>query len=518
MKRKICCFLFSAVMAAGLLAGCGNGGEPAQKSENSAEKDAGSTKEDGKTENAGEEKDGDGEITTINLSTMGIASTTDYKLVQDAINEISRGEIGVEVNWTVLDIGQWFEQYNLLLSGSEPVDLMPNLGGVATGVSQGAFLELEDLYAEYGQDIASYYDEEFLKAGYINGHLYGIAGQKDFAATKNITYRADIVEELGLDVSGVKTLEDWTPILAAVKEAYPNMDAFVSNGGGSLNQWDSYNWDTLGNGLGVLENYGEDTTVVNLFETEEYEHVIRVMREWYEKGYVAKDTATATESAGDLIGAGNAFCTITVGNPGTENEYTVNTGYPCKTIPLTDALSSTGNVTAVMWSIPYGAAEPEAAMKFLNLMYSNAEISDLLNYGIEGTHYQVKEDGTYDFLDGQDMGSCAYHPQMTWIWPNTYIGGQWAGAVPDLGKKMTEFNKTAKKSKAMGFTFDASNVESEVTACTNAVKQYAYGLEVGAVSVDEVLPKFQEALKAAGIDKIIEEKQTQLDAWLASQE
>lgn len=458
------------------------------------------------------------DVKTINMYTMGIGATTDYKVVQDAINEISREKIGVEVNWTVLDIGQWFEQYNLLLSGSEPVDLMPNMGGVANGVAQGAFLELEDLYAEYGQDIARYYDEEFLQAGYINGHLYGIAGQKDFAATKCITYRSDIVDELGLDVSNVKTLDDWTPILEAVHEAYPDMWCFVSNSGNTLNQFDAFNWDKLEDMLGVLMNYGEKAEVTNLYETEEYESLLRTMREWYEAGYVAKDTATSTENYGDIIKAGKAFCSITTGNPGIENETSLNTGYPMKSIPVTEPLSTTGNVTSVMWSIPYASQEPEAAMKFFNLMYSDPEVSDLLNYGIEGTHYQVREDGIYDYLDGQDNKSCTYHPEMTWIWPNTYIAGQWAGATEDLGKKMTEFNKNAKKSIAMGFVFDNSSVINEVTACTNVIKQYAYGLEVGAVDIDTVLPEYQKALKAAGIDTIIAEKQKQLDAWLAKQE
>lgn len=159
----------------GVLSGCGGGGENGKSADNGA----------------GTERTEDG-IKTINMYTMGIGNTSDYKAVQDAINGISREKIGVEVNWTVLDIGQWFEQYNLLLSGSEPVDLMVNMGGVSAGVSQGAFLELDELYAEYGKDIAVYYDEEFLNAGRIGGNLYGIAGQKDFAATRAIAYRKDI--------------------------------------------------------------------------------------------------------------------------------------------------------------------------------------------------------------------------------------------------------------------------------------------------------------------------------------
>lgn len=503
MKKKTMSLLLAAATALGMLAGCGGGngnGEPSGGSQS-----AGS--------DAGQES---GEIKTINMYTMGIGNTTDYKAVQDAINDISREKIGVEVNWTVLDIGQWFEQYNLLLSGSEPVDLMVNMGGVAQGVSQGAFLELDDLYVEYGKDIAAYYDEEFLRAGRINGSLYGIAGQKDFAAAKGIAYRKDIAEELGLDVSNVKTMEDWTPIMEAVHEAYPDMPVFVSNGGNTLNQFDAYDWDKLDDMIGVLTNYGEDTTVVNLYESEDYERIVRQMRAWYQAGLVDKDAATNTESWGDMVRSGKGFCSIVTVNPGSEYEHTMNTGYPIGVIELTEPLATTGNVTAIMWSIPYASAQPEAAMKFLNLMYSDPAVSDLLNYGIEGTHYQVAEDGKYTYLDGQDDSSCTYHPQMTWIWPNSYIGGEWQGSAPDLGAKMTEFNKSAKKSKAMGFTFDNSAVINEVTACSNVIQQYAYGLEVGAVDPDAVLPEFRKALKDAGIDKVIEEKQKQLDEWLGA--
>lgn len=495
MKKRAMSLLLAAALLPGVLAGCGGG-------------------ENGKNAGSGTEAErAEGEIKTINMYTMGIGNTSDYKAVQDAFNDISREKIGVEVNWTVLDIGQWFEQYNLLLSGSEPVDLMVNMGGVSAGVSQGAFLELDELYAEYGKDIAVYYDEEFLNAGRIGGNLYGIAGQKDFAATKAIAYRKDIVEELNLDVSGVKTMADWTFVLEAVHEAYPDMAAFVSNGGNTLNQFDSYDWDKLDDMVGVLMNYGESTEVVNLYETPEYEGLVRQMRAWYEAGLVDRDAATNTESWGDMVRSGKGFCSLITGNPGSEFEHTINTGYPIGVIDLTEPLASTGNVTAIMWSIPYAAAEPEAAMKFLNLMYSDPAVSDLLNYGVEGTHYQVAEDGTYTFLDGQDMASCTYHPQMTWIWPNTYIGGEWKDSAPELGEKMTAFNKSAKKSEAMGFTFDNSAVINEVTACTNVIKQYAYGLEVGAVDVDTVLPEFQKALKDAGIDRVIEEKQRQLEEW-----
>ena len=40
-------------------------------------------------------------------------------------------------------------------------------------------------------------------------------------------------------------------------------------------------------------------------------------------------------------------------------------------------------------------------------------------------------------------------------------------------------------------------------------------LQTGSVNPEEYLPKFQQALKDAGVDEVIAEYQSQYDAWLA---
>ncbi len=67
--------------------------------------------------------------------------------------------------------------------------------------------------------------------------------------------------------------------------------------------------------------------------------------------------------------------------------------------------------------------------------------------------------------------------------------------------------------QAMGFTFDAS-VRTEYAACASAVAQYNDALMCGAIDPATALPEFNKALKAAGLEKIIAEKQAQFDAWL----
>ena len=68
----------------------------------------------------------------------------------------------------------------------------------------------------------------------------------------------------------------------------------------------------------------------------------------------------------------------------------------------------------------------------------------------------------------------------------------------------------------MGFTFDATPVADQITACSNVYAQYYLPLINGEMDIDEGIATIQKAMKDAGIDLIIAEKQRQLDAFLAN--
>lgn len=60
-----------------------------------------------------------------------------------------------------------------------------------------------------------------------------------------------------------------------------------------------------------------------------------------------------------------------------------------------------------------------------------------------------------------------------------------------------------------------SNVNTEISALTNIVAEYASALETGMVNPEEKIPEFLDALKANGVDSLLEEIQAQLDVWEA---
>jgi putative aldouronate transport system substrate-binding protein len=275
-------------------------------------------------------------------------------------------------------------------------------------------------------------------------------------------------------------------------------------------------YDTLDDFFGVLPYGSGDTKIINLFETQYYSDMVKLMRDWYQKGYVMKDAATAQEDNRALVKAGKAMCYITPTKPGIDVQETAGVGVPMYVQEYCLPTASTFVTTLFQWVVPNGAKTPEKSVQMLNLMYTDAALENLLAWGIEGKHYVKKADGTVGYPEGLTAQTSGYNVQTPWMMGNGFLTHVWEGNSPDLWKQMQEWNKSSKLSKAMGFTYDSSAVKTEVAACTSVVDQYRKGLGSGSVDPNKVLPEFINKLKASGIDKIVAEKQKQLDAWAAA--
>ncbi|MDQ0873870.1 putative aldouronate transport system substrate-binding protein [Paenibacillus sp. V4I3] len=440
----------------------------------------------------------------------------DLSLVQDSINQIAQKKINATVKLTPISFGNWDQQINLMLSSSEKLDLM-YVGGnnYSSYVSKGQIVALSKLLEQHGQGIAKAMDSSYLNAAKIAGSIYAIPTIRDFAAYNGLTMRKDLVDKYQIDVSKIRTLDDVEATLKTIKEKEPNVTPLIPGNIGRT-MLDSYRtFDMLGDSLGVLPNFDNNLKVVNLYETEEYAQFTKKMRNWYTSGLILKDAATNKTSQFDLIKSNRGFAYFSNMKPGFEQQESKSSGVPVVTANLLQPVSTTTNVTGVMWGIPINSKTPEKAMDFLNLMYSDKDIVNLFDWGVEGKHY-VKSGDVIDYPQGVDTKSSGYNPNTGWLFGNQFLSYVFKGDDPKIWEKMDQFNKSALKSKALGFTFDANPVKAEYAAVTNVVTQYKLPLETGSVDPEKVLPEFISKLKSAGIDKIITEKQKQLDEWAKS--
>ncbi len=496
MKKRLFAMLTCGAMALSFLAGCGS------SSTDTAESAASESAE---------------EIEEINVYIMAPGTVSDYSDVEDALNEITEAEISVHVNLNLLDSGQYFQNYSMLLSGGESVDLIQSYYDMAISANdQGAFMELTELLDTYGQDLKALLSDEDWEAAKIDGELYWIPTKHANFTSKGFMYNKEITDELGIDMTQVEDFSDWEMVMEQVQAAYPDMTMLVSPITGTMLDSMPY-WDELNNGLGVIM-YDDPTQVVNLYETETYRELCEIMADWYEKGYVQQDAATTSNTFPELVSTGQAFSVLSSPSVGAEESYTLQTGVELEFIYIEGPVTTTDSLLTNLWNISATSEHPEAAMKFLNLLASDVEVATLLNYGIEDVNYQVLEDGTLTYVEGESSSTAAYHPNFEVLLPNYYSLPVWSGNLEDLGDQVEALTEEAYVSPAYGFLFDSTSVTNEITACTNVVSQYAATIESGAVDVDTVLAEFIEALKDAGIDAIIEEKQAQYDEFLNSAE
>ncbi|MEK5061420.1 ABC transporter substrate-binding protein, partial [Paenibacillus sp. FSL H7-0326] len=325
----------------------------------------------------------------------------------------------------------------------------------------------------------------------------------------------DLVEKYKIDVNAIQSLDDLDAVFQTIKDNEPSMSPL---GRGLSGPMDVYQWyDKMGDKYGVLPGYDNGLKLDNLYETQEYESTVNKMRSWFKAGYINKDAATSQVNDADMVKAGKAFSYFVNNKTAALDSEMRASGRELVVAPLMkETYSTTSEVLTGVWTISANSAKPERAMMFMNLMYSDPAIANLLQWGIKDKHYVLNAENTVEFPAGVDSKTVAYSNQA-WLIGNPLLTYPFKTEGADKWILTKEANATAIKSKALGFSFNSEPVKNEMTALKNVTDEFAKGLESGALDPASVLPEFRAKLKSAGIDKVIAEKQKQLDAWAATQ-
>ncbi|KQX45936.1 ABC transporter substrate-binding protein [Paenibacillus sp. Root444D2] len=430
----------------------------------------------------------------------------DLQLVQDEINKISKAKINVKVKFLPINGSAMDQQINLMMTSGEKLDMF-SMFNYSNQVTTGKLYPIGQIMEQNGKGIMDALGQAYYNATKIKGVSYGVPSNRDMAQEFGYDIRKDLVEKYNIDLSQVKKFDDLEKIFRVIKEKEPGIAAMKPSAYSTI--------DPLDNNLGVLLNNGQsDLKVVNWFATDEYAQYLKTMRKWYLAGYVLKDAATTKESEETLIKAGKIAGHTTNMKPGFEAQENRGIGKEMAVVRYTPAVAKTTTVTNVMLGVSAKAEKPEKVVQFLNLMYTDKDIVNLFDWGIEGKHY-VKINGQQNMIkypDGVNPENVGYSGSG-WMHGNQLLSYVFEGDDPEVYKKLADFNKTALKSKALGFSFNAESVKAEVAACTAVLGEYGTPLNTGVLDVDKILPELLKKLEDAGINKIIQEKQKQLDEW-----
>lgn len=221
-----------------------------------------------------------------------------------------------------------------------------------------------------------------------------------------------------------------------------------------------------------------------------------------------------------MMKSGNTFSYTSSIKPGLLVEAEASNGCECYVMYFGDFPEggySTINVSFYDTGIASNSKDPEMAFKFISALYSDPTVMNLWQYGIEDVNYQVLDDGTAYYVDGEDATNYKYHQNSGWFMGNQFNSYVWndGSKTADYWQQLSDFNKWGSYSPAFGFMWDSTNYSTHLTALNNALNTYMPALETGTVGVDGVdstLQQLNEALYAAGLQELIDSAGSGSDA------
>ena len=108
-----------------------------------------------------------------------------------------------------------------------------------------------------------------------------------------------------------------------------------------------------------------------------------------------------------------------------------------------------------------------------------------------------------------------------WAARNSQFHLDTAGSPEDLKEWKASFDEKITDGvgcqKYRSFVLDTASIETEYAACQSVHQQYWWPLELGYTDVKTGLAEYQEKMKAAGVDKVKEVLQQQLNEYVANQ-
>ena len=443
----------------------------------------------------------DGEMVTLKWYAIG-SEPKDLQLVQSKVNEYLSEKINANINMQFIEYGDYTQKMGVTINSGENFDIAFTsswAGDYLGNARKGGFLELNDYLDTTGKDMKEAIDQRFWDGATIDGKIYGVPNQKEISTAPMWVFGKEYIDKYNIPYKELHTLQDLEPWLKVIKENEPGVVPLYITKGFSGPQY----FDQLVDPVGV--EYGDDSlTIKNMYETEQMKKDLETLRKYYKLGYINADSATAQDDK-----SVKRFATKGDGQPYAEVLWSKDLKYEVVATPIMDSYITNGSTTGSMLAISSNSKNKEKSVEFLNLLNTDEYLRNLLNYGIEGTHYNKIAEGQIEIIEEKRKE----YEVGYYTLGNLFITDILSNEPVTKWDEFRAFNDAAKSSPALGFKFEPSAVSNEIAAVNNVLEEFKATLYSGSVDIDEYLGKLNSKLKEQGIDKIIAEMQKQIDEW-----
>jgi putative aldouronate transport system substrate-binding protein len=420
----------------------------------------------------------------------------------------------------------------LLASGMGP-DVFRGTGVLYPELqSNDALLPLNDYLGTVLAGAYAKVPEDLYKAVTVDGKIYGIIPFKDLVENNSVLYDAEQLKAAGVEMHSWNRMPDLDDVLYAMREfndkTYPErhdipVSAFynlfyrcycLENIGGANSTIVSNFKD-----LNYVDGYEAGKDLFCMYDTPEFvDHVKRLTqlvtdriypydRENYDKDGVYR-------KSGEQIffySQGYLFAP--------DNQTNYADGHICSLEMQNVSLSYTGYTIAVTQLVNSDTDNPEEACALIEILSCDPYLGTTLRFGYENTHWRLTADGKQVDTTAGDIKDSGYK-----YWYGVQLGDITncilpTDVAPTFHEALEELNANAIYSPLLGFNVNTSKVDNQLAAIAQTCSEYLstttlYSGMLTDAETDSMVEEFVGKLKANGVEDVLKEFQSQLDAWL----
>lgn len=474
---------------------------------------------------------------TITYWYGGLSELEDTGKVEAKLNEILKTIPGYEyISIDLRPTGSFKKNFELAMADKEQIDLVASYYlDVSALWKDEAILPLDDLLEKY-PNVTSQIPEFMVPMGQMYGEQAYIPSAQQattmyymrFDTTQFEAYLKDnfmTKDEFRevLQSDGLKTkldlLEDYTLWV----RAYTGSDKHYASAMTNLQYF--YSMEYIGSDYGNMIITYPNNKVLWDQMTSEYEYLLGVAADWYERGLIHPDTTI--KFTGE-IGAEDQLVFSGTTNVATEAmvddiQKAANHNYTC--LAMRDYYYVPSVYAAGGTFIYADSKYPEECMMIMELLHTDLhgdEFYNTLCWGLEGEHYkwidkETKRIETLEFDGSQGNSSCSY---AAWKWQIGNSFNAWKNQAVDDAQNdyinAVHADPTTVPSIALGITWDLEEVDDAVMQL-NAINGEYTAASIYALGKDwkTRYDEYVQKMKVAGVDLAVKELNDQLEDYLA---
>lgn len=441
--------------------------------------------------------------------------------IADKANELTKDAINVVAEYRWITPGDWTTSVEVALAAGERFDVV-NLNPyskINKVYPQGMVMDITDYIDEYAPG-AYEATKDYINCYTFGGRIYGFPTIRNYCRNEYILMRTDVLKDLGLveKAENIKSWSEFNEILEEVNQKVTKVDGSMYPIGISQPAMSSdfvidqdefdkiYTVDNLGDSLEVL-TADRDGKVSFYQDSPTYRFALETCQNWWDKGYQWPDSEFTTQFTDEVMKGGVMFSMVCGSETGVKATKEANFGFEITVVHVATGCIKTSQPIFSGMCVPITCEEPEASLKWINMLYTSKELMNLLVWGIEGEDWH-EEDGQV-VRDNEDG-----YMNVDFVLGNNTLLVPIMGNGSDFYDVVLKTNEIADKSRFLGFvidTGDLSLIMSQVSACKD---EYSKSLLYGGYT-PERLEEYKSKLEVAGVQDYIAEIQKQLDAWIA---